>query len=409
MQKTRAIKTAFARRRLIAISATACTLVLAASGLTSGAAAAGGIPAGPIKFGIIAALSGPNAAVGELVKGEDTAFVNHINSEGGIDGHKIDLLVENSEGNPAIAVSEARQFVADHVVATLYNGATAEGKNAVVAIEEAAHIIGVAEESLSQYESGPKNPYYFNVNPLDSQTTAGIASFAKSHNLGPIGEIGDGSPFAASLEDNFNIAAKADGLKIVKTISYPETATSMTTELSVLKQAGAKSLAVWCEVGCAQTIDSLHTLGWSPPILSGDILGLLAFTSLKNLGPTTYESCPIYDTAGVAPTATETEDVKLLVSALGAESPEDWAGVETGDDLGVLVWGIKKADSTNGTAIKDALETMKDQKFDNPNAEYTFTAQDHSGFTPTTPNHQIPMCVMNKLGALDFPIKASAA
>jgi branched-chain amino acid transport system substrate-binding protein len=398
-------------RRLVVFAAAATTILLAGTfALPSAAeASSSGIPAGPIKIGIIAALSGPNAAVGELIKGDSSAIIAKINASGGVDGHQLDLVVDNSEGNPATAVSDARQFAADHVVATLYNGATDEGKDQVVSVENAAHIIGVAEESLDQYQSAASNPYYFNVNPLDSQTTAGIASFAKARGLNDIGELGDGTPFATSLEQNFATAAKKNGLHVVKTVSYPDTATSMTTELSLLRQAGAKTLALWCEVGCGQAIASLHTLGWDPPILSGDLLSLLAFSSLKNFGPTTYESCPYSVKPGGSPTAAETAVVNLIAPKFGGESAEDFGFIEEADDIGVLEWAIKKADSTNGAKLKAALESMKDQHFTNEYSEYSFSPTDHSGYQATTSNGQIPMCGLSKLGALDLPIQVASS
>lgn len=402
------------RRTRWAVGLVTLSLVAAACGSSSSgskgtSSGSKGIPKGPIKLGIIAALSGPNAAVGKLVTTQFKALIDEANKTGGIKGHQISLDVENSGGNPATAVTLARKFVDQGVVATLYNGSTAEGKDQVVAIEQKAGILGLAQESLNKYDSPTQYPYYFNTNPIDSQSTDAVATFAKGRGYDKIAQLGDGTPFAKSLEDNFSKSAKDKGLTIVKTTDYPTTATTMTTQLSELRQSGAKTLALWCEVGCGQVFDSLRQTGWHPTVLSGDLLSLLALSSVKNYGDTTFENCPISIAPGAKPTADVQQVVDLVAPKFGGISPSDFGFIEGSDAFRLLTYVIETADSTDGATLKHTLETaVTNKKFTNPDAKYTFSAKHHSGFQADTPNGVIPMCGLSKLGPLDLPLRVTS-
>jgi branched-chain amino acid transport system substrate-binding protein len=64
-----------------------------------------------IKIGWPASLTGPlsSAAVWEN-RGVVTA-VKQINAKGGIDGHKIDLITDDTEGDPTTAVSDVQSLI----------------------------------------------------------------------------------------------------------------------------------------------------------------------------------------------------------------------------------------------------------------------------------------------------------
>ena len=65
----------------------------------------------PIKIGWITALSGPSKLAGEMQKiGLDMA-VEKINSQGGINGHPIQLVPEDAQLAPPAAVTSIRKLV----------------------------------------------------------------------------------------------------------------------------------------------------------------------------------------------------------------------------------------------------------------------------------------------------------
>ena len=74
----------------------------ATTGATTGSSGSSNypaIPAGPIKIGIDTSLSGPLAAYGVSGAANYKALVNLVNKNGGVDGHPIDLTIENDQGS----------------------------------------------------------------------------------------------------------------------------------------------------------------------------------------------------------------------------------------------------------------------------------------------------------------------
>lgn len=70
--------------------------------------------AGPIKIGVPTALTGPLGAVGQQTKRTHEMFVKQMNAKGGILGRQLELLVEDTQGNPANCVRKVQEMVERH-------------------------------------------------------------------------------------------------------------------------------------------------------------------------------------------------------------------------------------------------------------------------------------------------------
>jgi ABC-type branched-subunit amino acid transport system substrate-binding protein len=290
-------------------------------------------------------------------------------------------------------------------VATFYNGSTAEAKDEVVALEQRAKIIGISPEALEQYDNAKAYPYYFSDNSSDSQVTDALAGYAKSRGFNDFGVLGDGSPQADDYLTQFGKSAAADGLKIVKTTSYPSTATTMTTELSTLKAAGAKTLGLFCYSGCGQVFDSLRQIQWKPNVLVSPNIYYTAFTSVGNYGSVTYSACPYSVNPGQNPPAPAAAAINVIAPVLGGKSALDQVYPETADAFGILKYAITHANSLDPDALVAAIQSMTKVSFSDPEVTFTFSSVHHSGYQPGTSNGLMPICGFAKLGADDLPVR----
>ncbi|NGM87851.1 ABC transporter substrate-binding protein [Parapusillimonas sp. SGNA-6] len=94
------------RRRQILKMAGAATATLAAPLPLRHAWAAD-----PIKIGIPCALSGPFAHLGEQTKRAAEIYVKELNAKGGVNGRPLEIIVEDTQGNPAVCVRKVQEFV----------------------------------------------------------------------------------------------------------------------------------------------------------------------------------------------------------------------------------------------------------------------------------------------------------
>ncbi|MGL4434457.1 MAG: ABC transporter substrate-binding protein, partial [Giesbergeria sp.] len=91
------------------LSALACAMALAAP--TAQAQESQGVSKTEITLGSIQDLSGPLAGFGKQLRNGMMLRVNEVNEQGGINGRKINLLVEDSGYDPKKAVLAAQKLV----------------------------------------------------------------------------------------------------------------------------------------------------------------------------------------------------------------------------------------------------------------------------------------------------------
>jgi branched-chain amino acid transport system substrate-binding protein len=161
-------------RRCIAFAAAALAVTLAASACASSSSdsasgSSGGSSSGsaPIKVAQITTISG-GYPFGAVVPGTQ-AYFKLINSQGGVDGHKIQFIYGDDKGTASQAAELARLYVLqDHVVAMVGNTSLADcNTNASFYTANSIGVIGGGTEPLcfTQANWDPVNagPYYGKV------------------------------------------------------------------------------------------------------------------------------------------------------------------------------------------------------------------------------------------------------
>ena len=94
----------------------------------------------PIKIGAFFALSGPAAAIGTPTKLVATMAVDKINKEGGINGRPVQLVIGDTESDPAKAAAIAKKFIHEDKVAAIIGPTRTDSGMNVKKIVEAAGI-----------------------------------------------------------------------------------------------------------------------------------------------------------------------------------------------------------------------------------------------------------------------------
>lgn len=83
-------------------------------------ASGGSTPSGaPIKVGLFATLTSPYAAAGNAGGTVGPAWEEWVNSNGGINGHPVELILKDEAGDPAKAQKAAKEFVSEGVAAVI--------------------------------------------------------------------------------------------------------------------------------------------------------------------------------------------------------------------------------------------------------------------------------------------------
>jgi branched-chain amino acid transport system substrate-binding protein len=202
-----------------------------------------------IKIGAFFDLSGPASFIGTPTKLVASMVVDKINKEGGINGKPIELIIGDTEGDPAKAVNIAKKFIYKDKVAAII-GPTRTGTG--MAVKKIIHsgkvptfmTVGgdpviMGGPKLGPYEWVFKSPQRSSVAVkrlymhLKDKGLTKIALLTASDGFGK-----DGVRWLTKLAPQF-------GLEIVATEHFGPRDTEMTTQLTNVKKAGPQALVVW--------------------------------------------------------------------------------------------------------------------------------------------------------------------
>lgn len=337
------------------------------------------IPSGPIKIGFVGPLSGSLAALGLGEEAADKVYVKLINSQGGVAGHKIQLLIGNDQNDPATGVSETEQLISEGAVAFV-----ADGFGDVLASDTAvttrSKVPVLVQEATNAYSlETTKYPYFFNNTPINQQDADAIAKYLAGKGLKKVAIVTDGTPYGADLTTSLQKAAPKYGLTITTTQTYSATAIDVTTQLKASQQSGAQALIVAAETGFVEVGSGLSQIGWSPTVIES-VVSYDYPTSLPSaLLANAATPCPAGLPSGKQPSAALARAMQLDIKATGDALPDVGVALEL-DSLYTLKYAIQLNHSTSGPAIKAALQAIRHKSFVDPTFSYTFTAKDHAGF-----------------------------
>ena len=243
------------------------TLTLAACGSDS----SGSGSDGDIMIGSVHPLTGALAGVGALMNDGAKMAVADVNADGGIeslDGRKLTLGEGDSKGAADTGQSEAQRLISDGAVAlvgTYQSDVTANG-SAVAERSRVPLVIDVAVDD-SILEQGYKNT--FRIQPdATSMGTDGAEdlislSEANGKPVESVSYIHIEGAFGQSVFDAFKKEAEAQGVKVLKEVTYP--ATNFTDATTQVREAASADPDVIVATGyypdqllVAQAVEALN-------------------------------------------------------------------------------------------------------------------------------------------------------
>lgn len=240
------------------------------------------IPAGPIKIGFSAAVTGTNALLGQSYRGGVAYAVSKINAAGGIAGHTIDLVTaDGGDTNPGW-VNSLNVLAEEKPVIILGH----PHSSALIAQNDMINKIGVpyffSGGSVQLTQDKLKNPWIFRVSPSDAISGAAAIDYAVDVlKYTKIGILGDNTAYGIDGTAVMVGALKKKGLTPVGTESHELFASDVSAQLLKLRAAGAQLIIGWSiPVVTATTLRQVQELKLGVDYLGGRSMGLTAVLGL---------------------------------------------------------------------------------------------------------------------------------
>ncbi len=336
----------------------------------------------PIKIGAIFSVSGPASFLGAPEDKTVRMLVDKINAEGGVLGHKVEVIIKDSAGSPEKAVSFAKQLIEEEKVLAIIGPSTSGETMQIKQLCEENKMILVscaAAEAIVK----PVAKYVFKTPQKDSQAVTWIFQTMKDKGISKIAVVSSNDGFGAAGKKCLEDMAAPAGIEILVNEVYDKQATDLTDILTKVKSAAGVQAVVNWSIVPAQSIvaKNMKQIGLNVPLFQSHGFGNPKYVQQ----------------AGVAAEGTLFPAGRLLVvDELPADHPqksllaaykkdyeaaykEDVStfGGHGYDALLVVLEGIKKAGSLDRDKVRDAIENIKGLA--GTAGIFNMTPEDHTG------------------------------
>jgi branched-chain amino acid transport system substrate-binding protein len=353
---------------------------------------AGALAADPIKVGLVAALSGPSAQSGEAIVRGLSLAIDEINAKGGLlGGRMLELVQRDDESSPPKGLIAARELISDNVVA-VFGGLDSPVSLAMIPVlNKEKHIyMGVWAAATNITHNGANPNFAFRVSAVDALVDVRLLKFAhQKFGAKKAGLMLLNNPWGQSNEKGLIAASKEDpSVEIAGIEKYEPNDVDMVPQLERLKGAGSDSIILVANAQPgAQVMKSRERMGWSVPVASHWGISGGRFPELA--GPTAGDAdfVQTYSFFGKQGPVGQRVLAGLEKKYPAIKGPEDiFSPVGTAnayDAMHILALGIAQAGSTDGDAIRAALEDLK-TPYEGLIKTYTkpFTETNHDGLGP---------------------------
>lgn len=312
-----------------------------------------------IKIGSITILTGPSAVIGQETFRGAQIMINYVNNHGGVLHKKLQLISDDDANNPQLAVPAATQLIQqDHVVAIAGPTNSVSGI-AIQPLLAQAQIPAVAYQSGAEQLTATGSDWQFRSNTtLPHHFQALTSYFAKFKHAKKFAFIGwNLAAGQSSLQGVQYAVAHLPGTSLVYQTTLPLTTQDFSGVISQAKGADPDVVLIGAPMPFAGVLaKQIRQSGWNVAIgATGDFV---TTDFGQFLGPaanglimtdTGHWKCAAKRKAGAAFLA-------YFKKTLGREPvANELVGAEV---VGMIAAAIKKAGSTDGTKIDDALHHM---------------------------------------------------
>ena len=210
--------------------------------------AAPAFAAEPIKIGAFFALSGPAANIGTPTKLVAQMVADKINKEGGINGRPIELIVGDTESDPAKAAVIAKKFIfSDKVAAIIGPTSTAEGMSVKKIVEEAGvpTFMTVGGDPVIMGGNFGAFTYVFKSPQRSSTAVKKLYGYLKAKGLTKVAHFTASDSFGKDGLGWLEKLAPEFGVSFTAKESFGPADTDMTAQLTTIKNSAPQAIVTW--------------------------------------------------------------------------------------------------------------------------------------------------------------------
>jgi branched-chain amino acid transport system substrate-binding protein len=249
------------------------TAILAALALASGLAGAQtttqGVSKNEIVLGSIQDLSGPIAAFGKQARMGLMLRVDEVNEQGGVNGRKIRLIVEDSAYDPKKAVLAAQKLVnQDKIFAMVGHIGTAQNM-AAMPVQFEKNVINFMPLTAAREMYEPHHQLkYALLSSYYDQIRAALPKLAKEKNAKKVCALYQDDEFGLEVLRGAEAGLKTMNAELAEKTTYKRGATDFSSQVARLKASGCDLVVLGTIIReTIGTIAEARKTGYNPTFL----------------------------------------------------------------------------------------------------------------------------------------------
>ena len=316
--------------------------------------------AAPVKIGLMAPITGAFASEGQDMKKILEILVEETNKAGGINGEKVELIVEDDGSTPRSAATAASRLVAQGVPAAVgtYGSAVTEASQDIY--DEAGIVqIGTGSTSIRLTDKGMKR--FFRTCPRDDEQGRVFDESVKKIGFKKVAILHDNSAYAKGLADETKALIEknktADIVFFDALVPGERDYSAILTKIKGVTPDAILFTGYYNEAGLL--LRQMTEMKWVVPMVGGDATNNLDLVKIAGKGPANG----YYFISPPMPSDIDTDLAKNFLKAFvakhGAQPSSIWS-VLAGDAYLVIVEAIKNKGADSAAIAEYLHKDLKD-------------------------------------------------
>ncbi|ROQ93224.1 ABC transporter substrate-binding protein [Desulfosoma caldarium] len=339
----------------------------------------------PYKVGAVFAITGTASFLGEPEKKTAEMIRDEINSQGGINGHPLELIIYDDESDATKSILAVKRLIKTDQVPVIIGPTQSDASLAVAPIAEAARVPLIScAASYKIVEPVAERHWVFKVAGSDKHVVGKMYDYMKAKGISKIGIMTASTGFGASGREELLRLAPEYGITVLADERYGPKDTDLTAQLTKMREAKVEAIVNW-SVGPTQV---LAVTGWRDLKMENiPLFQSHGFGSRKNLelaGAAAEGVLLPLARVNVGPLLPDSHPQKKVIMAYTEayekkyKEPVSSFGGHAWDALHLAVAALK-AVGPDSAKIRDFLENTKG--FVGQHGIFNFSPQDHNGLS----------------------------
>ena len=333
------------------------------------------------KIGITAGLTGYAATVDRAWTDGVKVAVDAVNAKGGVNGRKIEVIVEDNRSEPQEAVTVYKKMMSSDKVDIFLSGCVSAGNLAAAPMVAKAQVPMVLCSILPPGENEVKWAYS-TLPPARFEVEKRFEYLKDNTQIKKVGVLHDPTPYANLQKGVAEKIAASYGLTLVGVDQYKQDDADLSVQIGKMNAAGAGAVLKIGLGGTTMTAaKNIKQLGL-PTVMLTSIEDLAVFRPVSEvLGDKFFfvaAPSQIPDALPDGPLKKAIADFLGPWKAKHGDRDPNWAG-RGWDAVMITVAAVQKAKSFEGPKVRDAVETITG--FQGTTGIYNFSPTNHQGIT----------------------------